>query len=193
MGGLNLYNYVNGNPIRAIDPLGLDAVDTAANAAAGFGDVVSFGLTNWIRNRLAINDIIDRCSWSYSSGKWAGWLHGFGFSGAGLLSGGARTVLWSGGEAARTAARSAGGRMLEDTAGGKLLNLINDNFVTVPQSVWKGASAVFSANAKGDVQVFLNEAKGGGVFHSVERPILDIVNRVHTAITGSPASTIVPR
>jgi RHS repeat-associated protein len=192
-GGLNVYTYVNDNPVGAIDPFGLDAIDMAANAAAGFGDVVSFGLTNWVRNRLALNDIINECSWSYSSGKWIGWLHGLGFSGVGLFSGGAKTVLWSGGEAARTAARSAGGRMLEDTAGGKLLNFVNDNLVTVPQSVWKGASGVFSANAKGDVQVFLNESRTGGVFHTVERPILDFVNRVHTAVTGSPASVIVPR
>ena len=192
-GGLNFYSYVDDNPVRSIDPLGLDIVDTAANAAAGFGDIVSFGVTNWVRNKIGVNDIIDKCSMSYSTGSWAGLLHGIAFSGAGLLNGGARTILWSGGEAARNAARNAGGRLLEDTAGGKLLNFVSDNLVTVPESVWKAASAVFSANAKGDVQVFLNEARTGGVFNTVERPILDVMNRVHTAITGSPASTIVIR
>jgi len=190
-GSINLYSYVDDNPIHIIDPLGLDIVDSAANVAAGFGDIVSFGLTNWIRNVAGWNDVVDKCSFGYSAGKWAGYLHGVAFSGAGLLSGGARTVLWSGGETARNAARAAGGRLLEDTAGGRLLNLVNDNLVTVPQGVWKGASAVFSANAKGEVQVFVNEARAGGVFNTVERPILDLINRMHTAITGSPATTVV--
>jgi len=169
----------------------LDLVDSIANVAAGFGDTISFGLTDWIRS-AGDNNVVDKCSFGYSAGKWAGYLHGVAFSGAGLLNGGARTVLWSGGETARNAARAAGGRLLEDTLGGKLLNLVNDNVLTVPKSVWEGASAVFSANAKGEVRVFLlNEEKIGGVFGTVEKPILDLVNRVHTAISGSPATTLV--
>jgi hypothetical protein len=101
--------------------------------------------------------------------------------------------LWSGGEVARNAAKTAGGRMLEETAGGKLLNLVNDNLATVPEGLWRATSAVFAANAKGEVQVFLNEARAAGVFNTVEKPILETVNRVHTAITRSPASTIIIR
>jgi RHS repeat-associated protein len=192
-GSVNVYNYLGGNPVGEIDPLGLDAVNNLANLSAGLGDTISLGLTSWVRKKLEINDVIDECSWSYSFGKWAGWLHGIATSGAGLLNGGARTVLWSGGEAARNAARSAGGKLLEDTLGGKALNLVNDNLVTVPMSVWKAASAVFAANAKGEVKVIIREVRPGSVYNTIERPILDFINRLHTAINGSPATKIILR
>ncbi len=60
--------------------------------------------------------------------------------------------------------RKAAGRLLEDTMGGKLLKFIGENFVTVPDSVWKAASAIFASNAKGEVQVFLTEIQCPKVF-----------------------------
>ena len=193
-GGLNLYSYVDSNPTGLIDPLGLDAVDTVANVAAGLGDVLSYGLTNWIRNKMNINDVIEKCSWGYTAGTWAGYLHGIAFSGAGLLYGGARTVLYSG-EGALEAARLAkgAGRLLEDTLGGQLLNVVNRNLVTVPDSVWKAASAVFASNAKGEVAVFLRNPHAQSILNTVEKPVLNLVNRINSSVIGRNATTIILR
>jgi hypothetical protein len=118
-------------------------------------------------------------------------LHGLAFNGAGLFHGGTRTVLYSG-ESALDAARVAKGtgRLIEDTLGGKVLNMI-DQYVPVPESVWKGASAVFSANAKGEVPVFLANPRPEGIWNTVEKPILGVVNKFHNAVTGSPATMVV--
>jgi hypothetical protein len=50
---------------------------------------------------------------------------------------------------------------------------------------------VFVANAKGDVRAFVASPRTGGIWNSVEKPVLNFVNRVHTAISGSPATNIV--
>lgn len=46
-GGLNLYGYAGGNPLRFVDPMGLDWLDTilgySAHVAAGFGDTLTGG------------------------------------------------------------------------------------------------------------------------------------------------------
>jgi hypothetical protein len=188
-----VYSYVDNNPIGAIDPLGLDAVDNLATVTAGFGDAMSLGITSWVRDKLGTNDVIDKCSWSYAAGEWAGWLHGIAMGGAGALNGGTRTVLWSG-KGAREAAEAAkgAGKLLTDTPLGKLLDVIND-YVRIPQPVWSAASATFGANAKGEVEVFLRNPAAGGVWNTVERPVLDAVNRVHSFISGSPATNLIMR
>ena len=188
--GLNFYNYVGNNPIRYIDPLGLDFLDVAANFSAGFGDSVSFGITRWARDKWGINGV-DQCSLSYSVGSWSGSFHGMAWGGASLINGGARTVLWSG-TGAREAAEAAkgAGKLLTDTPLGKLLDKVDD-FYKLPDAVWDAASAVFAANAKGQVPLFLRNARPDGVWNSVERPVLNFINKIHTAITGSPATKIV--
>jgi len=180
-GAVNLYSYVNGNPIGAIDPLGLDVLDNAANVAAGLGDTISLGLSNWVRKKLEINDVIDECSWSYSIGKWAGWLHGIALGAAGTLNAGARTVLYSG-EGALDAARlgKGAGMLLEDTVGGQFLKFVSRNVVELPDSVWKVSSAIFASNAKGEVAVFLRNANPKGILNTVEIPALDLVNWINS-------------
>ena len=37
------------------------------NAAAGFGDGISFGGTDWIRGQMGTNGSVDKCSLTYSS------------------------------------------------------------------------------------------------------------------------------
>jgi RHS repeat-associated protein len=194
IGGLNLYVYSGNNPVNFIDPLGLDYVDVAANYAAGFGDVVSLGLTNVVREDLDTNKFVDKCSIAYSAGWWTGMIHQLAFSGAGSFNGGVRTALYSG-DGALEAARAGKGaaRILEDTLGGQLLNFVNENIVKVPQDVWKATSSIFVANAKGDVQTFLRNPDAANIFNTVERPLADLINKVHSAVTGSPAINIVPR
>jgi len=48
---------------------GLDgALDPAANAAAGYGDALTFGATDRFREGHGLNDFVDRDSWAYAGG-----------------------------------------------------------------------------------------------------------------------------
>ncbi|WP_265665209.1 hypothetical protein [Verminephrobacter aporrectodeae] len=40
--------------------------------SAGFGDTLSFGLTNWTRNQMDINAAVNKCSGYYTAGEWTG-------------------------------------------------------------------------------------------------------------------------
>ena len=72
-GGPNDYIYVHNSPANGVDPSGLDWLDTIANAAAGFGDAISFGLaTDKIRDSANINGGIDHGSAVYIGGEVAG-------------------------------------------------------------------------------------------------------------------------
>jgi RHS repeat-associated protein len=191
--GSNLYVYSGNNPVNFIDPLGLDYIDVAANYTAGFGDIVSLGLTDYVREKLGSNTAVDKCSLGYSAGWWTGMFHQLAFSGAGSFSGGAKTVLYSG-ENALEAARAGkdAARLLEDTLGGRLLKFIDNNLVTVPDAGWRAASGVFAGNAKGEVEVFLRNANPQSIFNTVEAPVMNFVNRVNSMI-GSNATTIIMR
>jgi RHS repeat-associated protein len=193
-GGPSFYTYAENNPLYFVDPLGLDAVDVAANVAAGLGDVISLGLTNYIRNELGTNSVVDQCSTAYYIGWWSGMLHQLAFSGIGAFNGAARTVLYSG-EGALEAARLAkgAGRLLEDTLGGQVLNFANRNLVTLPDSVWKVSSGIFGSNAKGEVAVFIRNANPRSIYNTVEAPVLNLVNRVNSSVIGQNASTIILR
>jgi RHS repeat-associated protein len=71
-GDENLYGYVVADPINLFDPFGLYWLRDLANIAAGFGDVVTLGLTNTIREWIGANDIVDRCSGLYNAGRFLG-------------------------------------------------------------------------------------------------------------------------
>ena len=76
-GDTNLYGYVVNDPVNAFDPLGLwefgDPLPQGlVNAAAGFGDALSFGLTDLARNALGTNDVVNKCSGAYGGGELAG-------------------------------------------------------------------------------------------------------------------------
>ena len=193
IGGNNFYSYVGNNPVYFVDPLGLDALDWTANYSAGFGDMVTFGLTNYIRQGLGVNHVVDLCSTAYSAGWWTGMFHQLAFSGAGAFSGGARSVFYSG-EGSLEAARAGkgAGRLLEDTLGGKLLNIIDQRY-PIPDGIWSEVSRIFSLNAKGDAQVFLRNPDPAKTWSMVEKPLLDIVNKIHSAVGGTPATKIVLR
>jgi hypothetical protein len=189
----NRYTYLGNSPTNYIDPLGLDFVDVTANYAAGFGDAISFGITSYVRDMTGANRGVDICSWGYSIGSWTGFFHGIAMGGGSLLNGGAKTVLYAGEgslEAAKLAKASA--KLLEDTLGGKLLKLVDQN-VTLPDSVWKAASAIFAANAKGDVAVFARNARADSILHTVELPMLSLVNRVNSWIPRANTAKIVMR
>lgn len=70
-GGYNLYGYVFNDPINLVDQDG-ELPQGVVDAAAGFGDAISFGLTNWVRDQLDINNSVDKCSPAYGAGEIAG-------------------------------------------------------------------------------------------------------------------------
>jgi RHS repeat-associated protein len=88
-GGFNLYAYVEGDPLNYIDPLGLwgfgDPLPQGfVDFWAGFGDTLSFGITDSIRDQLDTNGAVDKCSGAYAGGTYTGygWFMALG-SGAG--------------------------------------------------------------------------------------------------------------
>ena len=95
---MNTYAYVYNNPMNLIDPYGLWALGDPlpqglVDFSAGFGDTLSFGLTDWVRDQMGTNGVVDKCSGAYSGGEWAGIGWGLAFGGAGLARGGFRAEL----------------------------------------------------------------------------------------------------
>ena len=80
-GGANVYAYVGGDPINAVDPSGLWGNDLEtwtdiSNFAAGMGDSLSFGLTGAVREAWGYDHVVDRCSAAYRLGDVAGLVVG---------------------------------------------------------------------------------------------------------------------
>ena len=79
-GGINQYGYANANPLIYTDPYGLFGMDNIwgfiydttgwvpsqglANCVAGYGDYMSLGLTEWVRDKNNIGGV-DKCSDAY--------------------------------------------------------------------------------------------------------------------------------
>jgi hypothetical protein len=51
-------------------------LNAAASAAAGFGDALTFGGTNWIREKMGTNDVVDKDGAAYFGGQVAGVVAG---------------------------------------------------------------------------------------------------------------------
>jgi RHS repeat-associated protein len=72
------YAYAGDNPLNASDPTGLifGIVGTLSweelgEGVAGWGDTITFGATNWVREELGNNNI-NACSGAYQAGGYAG-------------------------------------------------------------------------------------------------------------------------
>lgn len=161
----------------AIQTAAIATLQGASNFAAGFGDAVTFGGTNYIRESFGYNYAVDRSSGFYVGGEVAGIASSFALGGAGSLNAGSRTVLYSGRGALGAANAGKGaGRTILDTVGGRALNVMESKGIRLPQSVWDAASGTFAANAKGTVEIYLRNAKVTSVYNRIERPVLDFFN-----------------
>ena len=90
-GDSNLFGYVMSDSINYSDPHGLYSLPTIpqpfVDIVAGFGDDLSFGATDWVRDQLGSNGVVDRCSANYLSGTYVGTAFGLGLGGASLFRG----------------------------------------------------------------------------------------------------------
>jgi hypothetical protein len=53
------------------DPYGLDWLDDTTNFASGFGDTISLGATNWVRDQMGTNGAVNFCSSAYANGGYS--------------------------------------------------------------------------------------------------------------------------
>lgn len=72
------YAYAGDNPLNASDPTGLifgisgtPSWEEVGEGVAGWGDTITFGATNWVREELGINNI-NACSTAYQAGGYVG-------------------------------------------------------------------------------------------------------------------------
>ncbi|PWQ94836.1 hypothetical protein DKT75_13875 [Leucothrix arctica] len=69
-GDSNLYGYVLNDPINFVDQDGL--LPSLPQGLVDFAAAVSFGVTDWVRDKLDVNSSVDKCSGSYGAGAIAG-------------------------------------------------------------------------------------------------------------------------
>jgi RHS repeat-associated protein len=75
------YSYAGDDPLNESDPTGLlfginlPSWEEAGEAVAGWGDTITFGATEWVREQIGDNNI-DACSGAYQSGGVAGLVTG---------------------------------------------------------------------------------------------------------------------
>jgi RHS repeat-associated protein len=75
------YSYTGDNPLNNSDPTGLlfgislPSLEEIGEGIAGWGDTITFGGTEWVREQLGDNNI-DACSGAYEAGGYAGLVTG---------------------------------------------------------------------------------------------------------------------
>lgn len=140
--------------------------------AAGMGDTVSFGGTSLLRNSLGIDGGINKLSGGYLAGIGAGAVTSIGTGWAAGLSGGAKSVFWSGAGNMERAGKL--GISLERTPIGSLMNRYG-----APDLMWKIASGTFALNATAATKVGIQE---GRIWSSIEKPILELKGIIPTIV-----------
>ncbi len=101
-GGINLYAYCGGDAVGGVDPEGCDWLDKAANFSAGFGDSLTFGLTDLLREGIGVNDVVDHDSGFYRGGE--------------MTEMGVEVVLMGGSGALKAAAKDVGRQSVRQAA-----------------------------------------------------------------------------
>lgn len=86
-GDTDLFAYVQSDPVNLVDPEGLWAwgdplPQGVVDFSAGWGDMISFGITNQIRNVMGTNGVVNRCSAAYTGGEAFGFVNMIAVGGA---------------------------------------------------------------------------------------------------------------
>ena len=142
-GGLNLYEYCNGDPMSFVDPMGLSPwtnrlENALMDAGAGLGDGLSIGITGYVRHLFRLNDRVDSSSGLYR---------------ASVAVGAAVTITVTAGAAAPTALTTVtGGTAIGALSGGA------SNIVSQKTQFDQGYRTSFDATE------FATETAFGGVF-----------------------------
>ncbi len=71
-GDVDLYGYVESDPINFVDPYGLYWLKDWSDFFGGFGDFITFGGTGWLRDQWGYGGFVDPCSGWYTGGEIAG-------------------------------------------------------------------------------------------------------------------------
>jgi hypothetical protein len=124
--------------------------------------------------QLDIDGGVNECSGIYKWGTYAGYGWGAGTLWTAGLNGGVNSVFWSGyKQGARGIAENLGGRTLESTQIGKVLNFAA-NRLNIPglDPVWKLASATFAANASGTATAVILSDSVTSIWVTIELRIL---------------------
>ncbi len=125
---MNTFTYALNNPIGFIDPYGLWAwgdplPQGLVDFSAGFGDTLSFGATDWLRDQMDVNGSVNKCSSAYGNGEWGAIGLGMAFGGAHL----GRNALYQMGKAGGLGERlgRGAGRLFSD---GRSWNSVRDTW-----------------------------------------------------------------
>ncbi len=181
--GMNMYTYVGNNPATLVDPFGLCKGDRGFFRKLWDGDYfgTQYGASStdiWAARAVASKTWYGKAGNYFMGGLSALWTpetykrttftlacgaYG-GHAAQGVKQAAGTRVFWSGSQEAKAAAaqwaRANGGRTLEQTVRGRLLNSVtNARTFKYLKPMWESASRSFAGGARDTVHVF-QSAKG---------------------------------
>jgi RHS repeat-associated protein len=129
----NAYNYAGFDPGSWVDPFGMLPwydrwLNNAANFSAGFADSLSFGATDWVREQIGVNDVVDHDG---------GWYKGGEYTQIGV-----EVAVTGGGAALRHAAAKKGGQLIRREANRQVRKHTRPGYVQHHVNTIKGHPAV---------------------------------------------------
>jgi hypothetical protein len=167
-----------GNPATAMQ---MDAAlgTNSYGAMTGVTNAITTGANNLINgNGMQRGQVLGEIGGAILGSK--GLSAGFGALKGAMTTSATSRVFWSGGDIAKTAAadfaKVTGGKTLEMTFTGKIMNSVSP---LLPRSVtgpiWNNLSTSFAKGASGSANFFTTPAgpRAGSIWSTIEKPILE--------------------